>query len=84
MRLINSRFAVETKFFWDERAASLEEQVLMPFQDQTEMGMTIPTLLQRVREQAFYAPLMSNAFGDTAINSNRINARIFIDKNFTQ
>lgn len=72
MSLINARFYQRGRFFWDERAATLEEQVLMPFQDQTEMGMTIPTLLQRVREQAFYAPLMNNAFGDTAINSNRI------------
>ncbi|MCU0321802.1 MAG: hypothetical protein MUE72_05255 [Chitinophagaceae bacterium] len=72
MSIINAKFYQPGKFFWDERAATLEEQVLMPFQDQTEMGMTIPTLLQRVREQAFYAPLMNNAFGDTVINSNRI------------
>ncbi|MFY8026110.1 MAG: cytochrome-c peroxidase, partial [Sediminibacterium sp.] len=72
MSLINAKFYQRGRFFWDERAATLEEQVLMPFQDQTEMGMTIPTLLQRVREQAFYAPLMQNAFGDTAISSNRI------------
>lgn len=72
MTLINAKFYQRGRFFWDERAATLEEQVLMPFQDQTEMGMTIPTLLQRVREQAFYAPLMNNAFGDTAISSNRI------------
>lgn len=26
MRLINSRFGTETKFFWDERAANLETQ----------------------------------------------------------
>ncbi len=72
MSLINAKFYQRGRFFWDERAATLEEQVLMPFQDQTEMGMTIPTLLQRVREQPFYAPLMQNAFGDTSISSNRI------------
>ncbi len=72
MTLINAKFYQRGRFFWDERAATLEEQVLMPFQDQTEMGMTLPLLLQRVREQSFYATLMSNAFGDTAINSNRI------------
>lgn len=72
MSLINAKFYQRGRFFWDERAASLEEQVLMPFQDQTEMGMTINTLLQRVREQAYYSPLMNNAFGDTSISSNRI------------
>lgn len=72
MSLINAKFYQRGRFFWDERAASLEEQVLMPFQDQTEMGMTINTLLQRVREQTYYSPLMNNAFGDTSISSNRI------------
>ena len=30
MRLVNSRFANETRFFWDERAASLEQQTSQP------------------------------------------------------
>jgi hypothetical protein len=36
MRLINSRFANEAKFFWDERAATLEAQVTSPIQDHAE------------------------------------------------
>ena len=40
MRLINSRFAVERKFFWDERAATLEAQTTMPIQDHAEMGFS--------------------------------------------
>ena len=31
MRLVNTRFANESKFFWNERAASLEVQTTMPF-----------------------------------------------------
>ena len=38
MRLINTRFANETKFFWDERAANLETQTTMPIKDHGEMG----------------------------------------------
>ena len=33
MRLINSRFANETKFFWNERAINLETQTTMPIKD---------------------------------------------------
>ncbi len=72
MTLVNARYYANRRFFWDERAATLEDQVLMPIQDQTEMGLTIDELVGRVREKAFYATLFSNAFGDTAINSQRI------------
>jgi cytochrome c peroxidase len=40
MRLVNSRFATETKFFWDERAATLEAQTTKPIQDHAEMGFS--------------------------------------------
>jgi cytochrome c peroxidase len=35
-------------FFWDGRAATLEEQVLQPIQDPNEMGMTLPEVSARV------------------------------------
>jgi cytochrome c peroxidase len=34
-------------FFWDGRAASLEQQVLLPIQNRDEMDMTIPEVLAR-------------------------------------
>lgn len=40
MRLINTRFGLETKFFWDERAANLETQTTMPIKDHGEMGFS--------------------------------------------
>jgi cytochrome c peroxidase len=40
MRLVNERFGVETKFFWDERAASLESQTTQPIADHNEMGFS--------------------------------------------
>ena len=40
MRLINGRFATEAKFFWDERAPSLEFQTTQPVQDHAEMGFS--------------------------------------------
>lgn len=72
MALANARYYSNGRFFWDERAASLEEQVLMPIQDSVEMGMTLPKLESRLRTSPFYPILFTNAFGDTAINTQRI------------
>jgi cytochrome c peroxidase len=72
MTLINSRYYQRGRFFWDERAATLEQQVLMPFQDSVEMGLTLTSLVDRVNEQYFYPALFTAAFGDNTINSDRI------------
>jgi cytochrome c peroxidase len=44
MRLINSRFSNEIKFFWDERAATLENQTTQPVRDHVEMGLVEKTV----------------------------------------
>lgn len=72
MGLTNARFYQTGKFFWDERASSLEEQVLMPFQDEVEMGMTLEQIVQTVKDQTYSTPLFKDAFGDETINSDRI------------
>jgi cytochrome c peroxidase len=40
MRLINTRFGTDPKFFWDERALTLEAQTTQPIQDHIEMGFS--------------------------------------------
>lgn len=72
MGLTNARFYEPGKFFWDERAASLEAQVLMPFQDATEMGLSLDQLVGLVSAQSYYPPLFASAFGDRTINADRI------------
>jgi cytochrome c peroxidase len=72
MTLVNSRWYQRGRFFWDERAATLEAQVLMPFQDPVEMGLTLPQLDDIVSQQSYYPQLFSNAFGDTTITTDRI------------
>jgi len=72
MSLMHVRFHKENQFFWDGRAHSVEEQVLMPFQNPIEMGMTIPEVVSRVSAKTFYPPLFQSAFGTTEINSDRI------------
>jgi cytochrome c peroxidase len=72
MGLINARWYERGRFFWDERAETLEEQVLMPFQDPVEMGMTLDEVVAIVQSQSFYPQLFNNAFGSEEINSDRI------------
>jgi cytochrome c peroxidase len=72
MPLINSRFYQRGRFFWDERAGSLEEQVLMPFQDPVEMGMTLDQVVSTVQQQSYYPALFEKAFGTQEITSDKI------------
>ncbi len=72
MTLINARWYQRGRFFWDERAVTLEEQVLMPFQDAVEMGLTLQQLDSIVSQQSYYPDLFSNAFGDTIVTTERI------------
>lgn len=72
MGLVNARFYRQGKFFWDQRAATLEDQVLMPFQDQVEMGMTLDGVVERVKEAEYYPDLFTAAFGSPDINAEKI------------
>ena len=72
MTLVNTRWYFGGRMFWDTRASSLENQVLMPFTDTVEMGNTLPAILQTIRQHPYYAQLFQNAFGDTSVTTSRI------------
>jgi cytochrome c peroxidase len=72
MSLIDARYYRNGRFFWDERAATLEDQVLMPIQNEVEMGLTLGELVARVESKSYYAPLFTNAFGSPEVSSERI------------
>jgi cytochrome c peroxidase len=72
MSLIDAKYYPIGMFFWDQRAATLEQQVLMPIQDLVEMGITLDTLVKRVQDQPYYSSLFTKAFGNGTINSNTI------------
>jgi cytochrome c peroxidase len=72
MGLTNAKFYPNGKYFWDERAATLEIQTLMPVQDHVEMGMTLDTLVNRLNATTYYPALFTRAFGDNNITSDRI------------
>ncbi len=79
MRLINTRFSNEAKFFWDERANTLEEQTTMPIQDHNEMGFSgtngdgdFNDLITKLDDVEYYPELFAFAFGDNTITEQRI------------
>lgn len=72
MTTLNARFYTSGKMFWDERAASLEEQVLMPIEDHIEMGMDLGDLVERLRGVDYYPTLFQDAFGSTTITEEGI------------
>ncbi len=72
MSLANARFNGSGRFFWDERAATLEQQVLMPIQGRVEMNMPLAELEAKLAQTNFYPALFKAAFGDTAITRDRI------------
>lgn len=72
MSLTNAAYYSPGKFFWDERAETLEEQVLMPIQDPVEMGMNLFDLEVKLGLTSFYPKLFEQAFGDEAITNERM------------
>lgn len=79
MRLINARFAAETKFFWNERAATLEFQTTQPVQDHAEMGFsgqagrpTIAALLSKLQGIDYYKELFGFVYGDASVTEARL------------
>ncbi len=79
MRLINARFSQEVRFFWDERATSLENQTTQPIKDHNEMGFSgtlgDPAFVNLVLKLAAipeYRVLFAMTFGDPTIDEIRI------------
>lgn len=83
MRLINARFSDETRFFWDERAISLEAQTTMPIQDHAEMGFsgtqgdpTLDSLISKMSRLEYYRVLFAAVYGDSMISEDRMQRAI--------
>lgn len=58
--------AARLDFFWDGRAASLEEQALGPIANPKEMDLPVAEALSRVNADAFYAAAFGKVFGGPA------------------
>jgi len=75
MRLVNARFGTETRFFWNERAITLDDQTTQPIQDATEMGFSglngqpgIDSLIRKLESIPEYPALFQLAFGSEDIS----------------
>ncbi|WP_017221324.1 cytochrome c peroxidase [Moritella dasanensis] len=66
--IVNSAFL--PTLFWDSRAATLEQQALMPIQDPVEMAESLPNLLSRLNAHPQYPVLFKQAFPGNAINAD--------------
>lgn len=79
MRLINSRFSNERKFFWDERAATLELQTSDPIKNHIEMGFSgtsgdgsITTLITKLQGIGYYKELFKYVYGSEEITESKL------------
>ncbi len=63
-------------FFWDGRAASLEEQALAPIEAEAEMNMPIDILVDRLKSISGYREVFEKAYGDDSITPDRIAAAL--------
>jgi len=51
-------------FFWDGRAATLEEQALMPIENPVEMNLPVDSAVARLLRHAEYPQLFEQVFGE--------------------
>jgi len=79
MRLVNARFGEEPRFFWDERAATLEAQTTQPIRDHVEMGFSgddgapdFLDLIDRLTAIDYYPELFNLAFGSPAVTEDNM------------
>ena len=73
MPLVN--LAWKRSFFWDGRAASLREQVLMPIENPDEMHESLPRVVTKLRAagpDTDYPRLFDDAFGSPEITPDRL------------
>jgi cytochrome c peroxidase len=71
MGLVNLRYSTRGRFFWDERAGSLEEAVLLPIQSKLEMGQDLTQLMEVFAKDKHYPELFQKAFGEGKITPEK-------------
>lgn len=70
MALFN--LAWQSEFFWDGRAKSLREQVLVPIQDAHEMNESLDRVVAKLSADAECAADFAKAFGGGGVTSERV------------
>ena len=82
-RLVNARFAQEVRFFWDKRAATLEDQTIQPIENHNEMGYSgtngdpdVTVLIAKLQAIGYYQQLFKFVYGDSNITAVRLQAAL--------
>ncbi|WP_367988989.1 cytochrome c peroxidase [Vibrio sp. NTOU-M3] len=68
--IVNSGFL--PALFWDGRAATLEQQALMPIQDPLEMAETLPNVVEKLQNHPKYPNQFKRAFGKNIITKDEL------------
>ncbi len=63
--------AWKSSFFWDGRAPSLREQVMIPIADPLEMDTTPATVVTKLKSLPAYSAAFARAFGSPEISEER-------------
>ncbi|GAB3550020.1 cytochrome-c peroxidase [Spirosoma fluminis] len=61
---------LQTSFFWDGRAATLEEQALIPVANPDEMDLPIDVAVKRLNKSKTYRAYFKQAFGELPTSTN--------------
>lgn len=77
MRLVNARYGTEHRFFWDERAETLELQTTQPIQNHAEMGYSaqnggMSVLIAKLQHIGYYKELFAFVYGNDQVTEVRI------------
>jgi cytochrome c peroxidase len=79
MRLVNTKFANEIRFFWNERAPSLALQTTQPIKDHGEMGFSgeggrpaFGSLLTKLESIDYYREFFTLVYNDTKVTEARL------------
>lgn len=70
MSLVNLRYN-RAGFFWDERARTIEEAVVLPIHHRREMGQSSEGLVKALSQDPRYPKLFKAAFGDAEITEDK-------------
>ncbi len=69
---LNAAVTLYPNFFWDGRAASLEEQALGPVANPIEMGNTHEAMVMTITNIKGYGPYFKESFGTEEVTGERI------------
>lgn len=78
MSLIDAKYYPNGRFFWDQRAATLEEQTVTPIQDHIEMGMTLPALETKLQALAYYHIYFKKLLEAQQLPAKKLHKRITV------